>query len=169
MQKDIQSSWFSVKVSGGDAFKKRLQEMQKSIEKSKSVDVGWDENAKYEDGKRIALVAYVQEFGNDENRYLNTPNGTPAPIPPRPFFRGLVVDKKASWGGEIATKLQESNFDSNKALNEVGKMVGEQLKDKIIGFNSPRNSELTIELKGFDCPLVDSGEMADTIGHWVDK
>lgn len=158
-----------MKISGGDAFKKRLQEIQKSIEKSKSVDIGWDENARYEDGKSIAYVASIQEFGNDENRYMNTPNGTPAPIPPRPFFRSLVVDKKASWGGEIATKVQESNFDSGKALNEVGKMVSEQLKEKIVSFDTPPNAALTVKLKGFNDPLIDSGQMRDSIGHWVDK
>ena len=28
----------------------------------------------------------VQQFGNPDNRYYNTPGGAPAPIPPRPFL-----------------------------------------------------------------------------------
>lgn len=41
------------------------------------------------------IYAAVQQFGNPDNRFYNTPKGRPAPIPARPFLGVSADDREA--------------------------------------------------------------------------
>lgn len=45
----------------------------------------------------------------------------------------------------------------------LGEKVVDDLKDAVTNFQTPANAESTIEKKGFNKPLVDTGVMRDSI------
>lgn len=53
--------------------------------------VGWFPSAVYEGGQPVAGVAYVQEFGSPSRG-----------IPPRPFMRSTVEEKRQEWANTTA-------------------------------------------------------------------
>ena len=62
-----------VAVKGGNKFSKALQELAGKIKSGQSVQVGFLAGATYPDGKPVAMIAAIQEFG-----------APAAGIPPRP-------------------------------------------------------------------------------------
>lgn len=139
-------------IKGGDKLKQFLENIAKQKAK---VDVGFFENAKYPDGTQIAEVAIIQEFGNDK-------------IPPRPFMQPTFNDEKAKWLNILANtiKKQQDNINVKKALTVVGVVAQDDIKDKIDWWakeGTPRNAPDTIEKKGFDSPLIETGMMRDAV------
>jgi hypothetical protein len=88
-------------------------------------------------------------------------------IPPRPFFRGMVSDKSGEWGPALGKIIRAANYESSLALARLGKHIGEQLQDSIREFDSPENAKSTIAKKGFNKPLVDSGNMLRSVDFEV--
>ena len=193
----------SVTLKGGDG--KKLAELIKKLSNAKSVDIGWNEEARYPSNHRnggdfVANVAAINEFGgvakvpaHKQNIYrsINEKTGefkrngqfvrsksanyetevdVPAHtvrIPARPFFRTMVARNKDQFGTILARAVVKNDFDAHAALTVLGTVVGTELKRTIIGWTTPSNAKRTIERKGFDDPLNESGEMQNTVNHWV--
>lgn len=122
---------------------------------AKEVSIGFMEGATYEDGTPVAAVAYWNEYGTST-------------IQPRPFFRGMVAKKSPQWGSDLATVLREKDNDAAKALGIMGERIKDQLTESINEFTTPALSPRTIEQKGFDKPLIDTGHMRDSITSKVE-
>ena len=88
----------------------RIQTAIKELDKFKLM-VGWLESAKYDDGKPVAGIAAVHEFGSPARG-----------IPPRPFMRPTVENSKDDW-----IKLLESGARAILAGNETANSVMEKL------------------------------------------
>jgi hypothetical protein len=89
-------------------------------------------------------------------------------IPPRPFFRNMIAKNGASWPKEIADRLKANDYDARKTLGQMGELIAGQLVQSINDMKTPRNADSTIRKKGFDDPLVDSGDMRKSVGHEID-
>lgn len=63
-----------------------------------TIAVGIDPSAKYPDGKSVAEVAELVEYGT---RYM----------PPRPFMRNAKAEKEASWRGMLRRAVARSVKD----------------------------------------------------------
>lgn len=139
-------------IKGGDKLKQFLENVAKQKAR---VDVGFFEDAKYSNGTQIAEIAIIQEFGNDK-------------IPPRPFMQPTFNDEKSKWLNILANtiKKQQDNINVKKALTVVGVVAQDDIKDKIDWWakeGTPRNAPDTIEKKGFDSPLIETGMMRDAV------
>jgi len=84
-------------------------------------------------------------------------------IPPRPFFRTMIAKNSPSWGPALGALLVASNFDSAKALSQIGDEMAGQLQDSIRDFTDPPNAPSTIRKKGFNKPLIDTGTMLRSV------
>ena len=62
---------------------------------NREAKVGFFPGAAYEDGTPVAYVASIQEFGAPDQN-----------IPPRPFMRPTVEDKKGEWSAAIADGIR---------------------------------------------------------------
>ena len=71
--------------------------------------VGFLEDAAYPDGKSVAYLAAIQEFGAPRAR-----------IPSRPFFRNMVAAKKAEWPAAVTELMRSTNYDSKQVLTQAG-------------------------------------------------
>lgn len=116
------------------------------------LNVGFLGNTTYPDGRSVPENAAIHEFGSPERN-----------IPPRPYFRNMVIKNKSGWGPKVAESYQSNGHDLKKSYQDLGETMRDQLKQSIIATNSPPLSPRTIRAKGFDKPLIDTGLMIDSV------
>lgn len=123
--------------------------------------VGWFETARYEDGTPVAYVATIQEFGSGA-------------IPARPFMRPAVAEHGREWldqlaaGGRKAMK-PGSALTPLMVLEAVAMMAAGNVGEMIQAVNSPPLDPRTVARKGSDKPLVDTGQMIQSVTGVVER
>lgn len=90
-------------------------------------------------------------------------------IPPRPFLRYTFDHYLDNWtelAADLAFKvfIREINFQD--VFPVLGDAIVKDIKRTIKEFSEPQNAPLTIANKGFDDPLIEKGELRDSI-HWI--
>jgi hypothetical protein len=135
-------------IKGGTKVAAKLAEIGRLAKNASFVKVGFLSGATYPDGKPVAMIAAIQEFG-----------APAAGIPPRPFFRNMIDAKQSEWPKAIADLLKANGYDAAKTLEQVGQAVSGQLKQSITDTNDPPLKPATVRRKGFAKPLVDTGHM----------
>jgi hypothetical protein len=141
-------------ISGGDKLERALQEMARQVSKPAVLRVGFLGNATYPDGKSVALIAALQEFGTRR-------------MPPRPFFRNMIAAKSSGWPGAVAANLRANNYDAERSLEDVGRAIADQLQMSIRDLTSPPLAASTIARKGFDKPLIETTQMLNSVDYEV--
>ena len=158
-------------ITGGAKLEAKLKELAALVAKPATLRVGFLENAKYPDGKPVAMIAAIQDFGAPS-----------VGIPPRPFFRNMIAAKKGEWGPAIADLLKANGYDALRTLQLTGEAISGQLRESIIETNTPPLAPSTIVRKGgthgmkYDPkdpstfpakPLVDTGHLLNSIEYEV--
>lgn len=144
-------------VKGGDKFERYMEGMRERLNRPGSqVRVGFLSRAKYPDGKPVAMIAAIQNWGAPR-----------AGIPPRPFFSNMIAAKGPEWPAAIATQLRLNDYDRRATLLRVGEGVAGQLRQSVIDTNRPPLAESTIARKGFSKPLVETGHMLNSIDYEI--
>ncbi|GCD60343.1 phage protein [Acetobacter pasteurianus NBRC 3280] len=126
-----------------------------------SIEVGWDNRERYTDGTSVGMVALIQEFGT----VRVTKDGRQW-IPPRPFMRQCVEKNKAKWAQVFMKRIEEGNAQMD-AAKSVRALMASDLRAAIIAFDDPQNMPSTIQRKGFNDPLVDTGLMLRSISSSI--
>lgn len=120
---------------------------------------GWFETAHYPEGTPVAYVATTQEFG--------TPR-----IPARPFMRPAVADHGGEWI-ELLADGAKASLNGGPAPEQVLEMVtlaaAGNVAEKIQAVTSPPLSPVTVKRKGFAKPLVDTGQMVQSVTGKVER
>ncbi len=137
-------------MRGGSKFRSALRN---AVSKAAggTVRVGILETQTYpaKDGKSdvsVAQVAYWNEYGT-------------ATIPARPFFRNTIAEKQDEWADNAASILQHTDGDVGMALALIGESVKGDIVETIQNFNEPENAPSTVKKKGFNKPLIDTGDL----------
>lgn len=137
-------------MRGGSKFRSALRN---AVSKAAggTVRVGILETQTYptKDGKgdvSVAQVAYWNEYGT-------------ATIPARPFFRNTIAEKQDEWADNAASILQHADGDVGKALALIGEGVKGDIVETIQNFSEPENAPSTVKKKGFNKPLIDTGDL----------
>jgi hypothetical protein len=141
-------------ISGGERLDRALQEMARQVSKPAALRVGFISGSTYPDGKSVALIAAINEFGSSK-------------APPRPFFRDMISQRSKGWAPAIAANLRANNYDAERALDDVGQVIADQLQMSIRDFNRVPLAPSTIARKGFDKQLVDTSMMLNSVGYEV--
>jgi hypothetical protein len=124
-------------LRGGGKLVGKLKVIADHIGSAKAVRIGFLEGATYPDGKPVAMIAAIQEYGAPSRG-----------IPSRPFFRNMISAKKGEWPAAVAGALKDNGLDANAALHQVGQGVSGQLRQSIVDTNSPALSPITVMLRG---------------------
>jgi hypothetical protein len=143
-------------ISGGDKLERALLEMARQVSKPATLRLGFLGNATYPDGKSVALIAALNELGTSR-------------MPPRPYFRNMIAAKSPGWPAAIAVNLKANNYDAERSLDDVGQAIAGQLQQSIRDLTSPPLSPVTIARKGFSKPLIDTGQMLNSVGYEVNS
>lgn len=141
----------------------KVDKLMKIIEElhNTKVEIGiiGDEKHRGANDFTVLGVAKANEFG-----FKN--------IPERPFLRG-TYDKKLSEIqkniDEWATQVLEFELDINAFWEMLGQYGVDITKQYLTDLNSPPNSPVTIERKGSSNPLIDTGQLRDSITYKVVK
>ena len=140
-----------VTFTGGERAQLELARIAGKLGNGKVLRVGFLEGARYPDGTPVAQVAFWNEFGTRT-----------APV--RSFFRDMIAKCSPRWGAAIAANLRATNFDGDVTLQRMGVGIQDQLTRSIVDFTTPGNAPYTIQQKGFDKPLIDTGVMQRSVG-----
>lgn len=137
-------------MRGGSKFRSALRD---AVSKAAGgvVRVGILGTQKYpaKDGKgdvSVAQAAYWNEYGT-------------ATIPARPFFRNTIAEKQDEWADNAASRLQQADGDVGMALALIGDDVKGDIVETIQNFGEPENAPSTVKKKGFNKPLIDTGDL----------
>ena len=120
--------------------------------------VGWFDSAKYESGVPVAYVATIQEYGW-------------GPIPPRPYIRPTVVEKRTAWattGAKMAKRALTANMPPRAALEAVAEAARGDIAKAISAITEPALAEATLQARRAhnltsEKPLVASGLLLATL------
>lgn len=129
---------------------------------------------------QVGIVDPVRYGPENENLYVAQvwdwqESGLPAQnIPPRPAIRvGFMAPiKKGSYDNYFIESIQrvaEGKSTFKQEYTKLGTMAKVDLKKAVANWDTPRNAPLTVALKGFDNPLIDTGLLYDSIDFKIDK
>lgn len=150
-----------------EKFKQALRQRIENIKaaKSKVARIGVIGNQQYDDGTPVAFVASVHEYGAPSKN-----------IPPRPFFRPTIANKKSEWRA-AATQLLASGATIEDALEILGSKAAADVSETLSQITEPPLQETTIKARNRKYksksskvstkPLYDTGLMAASISHDV--
>lgn len=153
-------------VIGGKKLTLALQSIEQKITNAGVLRMGFLEGARYPERTNarflkavgstatpkvqpaisIAQVAFWMEYGTTR-------------APARPAFRTTIEKQSPTWGKKLGLAVKAMNYDGQKALALLGQSMRDDLENSIAQWTTPGNAALTIKIKGFDKPLVDSGDM----------
>lgn len=123
----------------------RLEAVIRELD-SKIVRVGYFEHSRYPDGKPVAGVAVVQEFGSVTRR-----------IPPRPTFRPAIAGSKHMQRNAIAAAVRRAVAGTQtveQGLSQLGAALVGEIQQAITGLSTPPLAASTIARKGSNKPLI---------------
>lgn len=93
--------------------------------------------------------------------------------PPRPMIRVGAAPKVEKLVGETVrnslTRIVLGDSDWKEELERIGQGAEKILKKEIEDWTTPPNRPLTIKLKGFNDPLIDTGQMLDQVTYRVGR
>lgn len=147
-------SFKRTKMNGG------VEGLIKRVKTPGSVDVGIIDAGKHTDSDQtVATIGFEHEFGT-------------AKVPERSFIRSTLKDKKKKiiiLQTKLIKKVQSGEMNLNTALGLVGSYVAGEISAKIVSIKSPPNSPATIAEKGSSNPLIDTGQLKNSITWSVNK
>lgn len=120
---------------------------------------GWFETAKDAQGVPVATKAAAHEFGT-------------ARIPARPFMRPTVAAKERPWLDQLAQgskAILRGEATAEGVLEGVALRAAGDIAKAITATNSPPLSPKTVKRKGFDKPLVETGQMLQSVTGVVER
>lgn len=137
--------------AGLDKLKKQLGILEKN-----AVAVGIHEDAGEYEGGNGTTVAEAAVF----NEY-----GTPT-IPERSFMRSNLREKLKQYRIALA-KIAKSAIDkpvtAKTNMGKLGQMAANDIQNKIVSLRTPPNAESTIAKKKTTNPLIDTGQLVNSI------
>ena len=120
-----------------------------------TLEIGFFESARYENGTQVAQVAFFNEFGTLR-------------IPARPFFRNAITKNTKKWYSTLGGAIKAGR-DPNNALSIVGEQARGDIIKSITELNTPPNAQSTINAKGSTNPLIDSGLLRRSVTYKVKR
>lgn len=134
---------FEDKDAGWEAL---LNEFARRGRKPTNLDVGFFT-------EEMALVATVQEFGSPARN-----------IPPRPFLSTAFDANEKKYDGMLQRAVSRSlERGARIAFAPIGREIRNDIIESIIDWSDPPNAASTQASKGFNNPLVHTGELQRSI------
>jgi hypothetical protein len=103
----------------------------------------------------LAYLGSILEYGTRDGH-----------IPPRPFTRKAFDNNKSNLkkkAKELYIKVADGKITAKKAIQELGVYHETQIKKSIRNGNWTANAPITIKRKKSDRPLIDTGEMLNSV------
>jgi hypothetical protein len=149
--------------------------LKKSLKQAEiyNINLGWFEGQNYGPDNDNISYAQVAQW-NNEGHVNGSSSLVPGAItPPRPFMSvGLPGALKAGANKDDFNKMVEAILNGKSVLVAMQKSTNNferTLRKVMLDWDTPRNAPLTVEIKGFDNPLVNSSELIANVTAKVEK
>ena len=155
------------KSTGGERVK--LLRQQIALARRLETRVGWMESARYVDGKPVAGIAVVQEYGSEKKK-----------IPSRSFMRSTQAEQKAKWDRYMYqgfSAVMAGRRGTRELFEAIGQIAAGDVRKKITLIYSPPLATSTLKARARRAgpgakiisikPLNDSGYMLATLTSLV--
>jgi hypothetical protein len=123
------------------------------------VNVGFPSSAKEPDGTSTALIAAVHEYGNEH-------------VPERAFMRTSLQKNRGRYSalnGQNLKKVLNGGMSVDAALGQLGLMASSDIKEQIKNGSYAPLKAATIKRKGSSKPLIDTGQMRQSVTYELEK
>lgn len=149
------------------------EQIKKNLKQGKDLElsVGYFPEAVYPDGTQVAYIAMLNEEGHRNGPGAVFPD---AYTPPRPFMRvgfkesmNSVVRK--NWFRESLERIVRGESTFALEYEYSGRLLVKEMQEVIEAWTTPPNSPVTVEIKGFNDPLILTGHMKDSVDFRVEK
>jgi hypothetical protein len=131
-----------------------------------SIQTGWFEGQNYGSDNDNLPFATVAQWDNEGHR-----NDNGSVTPPRPFMSmGLAGALQAGANKDDFKDMIQVVASGNSVmtvLNKAGTNFERTLRKVMLDWDTPRNAPLTIALKGFDDPLVETSELIANVNSRI--
>lgn len=149
------------------------EKIKKELAKGQDLElsVGWFPEAVYPDGTQVAYISMLNEEGHVNGQNAVFPG---AVTPARPFmrvgFKDVLKSKKYQNLFENSIeRILEGKSTFRQEYTRLGPIAVNDMKGVIDEWTSPPNSPVTVEIKGFNDPLILTGHMRDSVDYKVEK
>ncbi|MCK5603146.1 hypothetical protein KAR91_14790 [Candidatus Pacearchaeota archaeon] len=109
----------------------------------------------------VATIGFVHEFGSTDGNILE-----------RSFLRSTITgDRKdiLALNKKLLKSIINGSMKVPHALGLLGDFVADKVSQKIVKLRTPPNKAATIRAKGSSNPLVDTGQLKNSITWEVNK
>lgn len=135
-----------------------ISKISKTMKKTGYVEVGVINPTKHKDSElTTAQVAAYNEFGTDK-------------IPERSFLRSTMKDQRkqiSALSKDILKKIVNGKITPRTGLGILGEVLQNEVKKKIVDIDTPPNAPATIAHKESSNPLIDKGQLRNSILYEV--
>lgn len=142
---------------------KQWKRMSRNLLRSgdKAINVGWWKS-NHPSGMSSAQIAKWNEEG-----HMNGGMFAGTYTPPRPFIRigfmPLVIDKILPKYKNSVHMIAMGKMTWTSLHTNLSKELVDGLRQTILSWDRPTNSPVTVRLKGFNDPLIETGSLYDTV------
>lgn len=136
-----------------------------------------------EDDSELVMIGAVHEYGTEikvtprmrawfaANGYPLKKETTVIKIPERSWLRTGFdenVDKIAEKIEKLLPDVIEGNINPKLFMDAIGMEFAGLIQKKMRDLKNPPNSSMTVERKGSDNPLIDTGRLVGAIRHEIE-
>ena len=151
-----------VSVSGGQGVNTALRKLASRLADGNKAFVGVQSSAgNSEDGFPLAPLAAIQHYGSADGK-----------IPPRPFLDVAIEQNQKTYSkimSSMAGDVASGEVPATKVLDIVGLRAVGDVQEYMTNLRTPPNAASTIQAKGSSNPLIDTGNLRQSITHEVRK
>lgn len=152
---------FITNFIGTQKVKFALKGLEERMQKDGLVLVGVPKGAgAYEDGVNFATIMAVNNFGSADGRIPARPVLQPAVEEGAPVYRRLAE--------VMLPKVLSGDMEMRVLLEQMGSLAEGHVKQYITDLRTPPNAQSTIDKKGSDNPLIDTGALRQSIRYVID-
>lgn len=106
------------------------------------------------------------------NEFGMPATATHGEVPPRPFLRDSAAQYKKAWTDTYRKQIKMALLGrktSTQAASVIGNIARGNVQEKIIAGPWVPNAPMTVRLKGSSRPLVDTGQLRQSIRYQVER
>jgi phage gpG-like protein len=149
------------KDRGADAIRKVVEDLKNKTQPYVAVGVIGNKAEEPRGQINNATLAAIHEFGTEDGH-----------IPARSFLRSTFREKRSamlSLTKDLYSKVIFRKLSVEEALAIIGEKFVSEIKAKITAGIPPPNAESTIKQKGSSTPLIDTGQLINSITYKVEE
>lgn len=153
----------SISTSNVEYIKKRIDKKLSKLKTDKFVTVGIHSDTGTHEKSELtnAALGATLHYGTD-----NAGRNHKVKIPPRPW-----LDVGVNSGKKEYSKLIKKDIKNKKplslVLDRLGLVAVGKVQEYMTNLNSPPNSQVTVSIKGFNNPLIWTGELKNSVSYKI--